>query len=86
MPKGYQIKEQDKLHFLTLQVVERIDVFSRQKYRDILIENLAYCQKNKGLEIYAWVIMSNHVHLLVKSETEELLIYYEILKAIQAKK
>ena len=29
-------------------------------------------QKNKGLEIFAWVIMSNHIHLLVKSDQEEL--------------
>jgi len=71
MSTGYQIKEQDKLYFLTLQVTEWVDIFSRQKYRDIIIENLSYCQKNKGLEIYAWVIMSNHIHLLVKSEKED---------------
>ncbi|MDQ3191579.1 MAG: transposase [Bacteroidota bacterium] len=68
MSIGYQIKEQDKLHFVTLQVVEWVDIFTRQKYRDIIILNLAYCQKNKGIEIYAWVIMSNHIHLLVRSQ------------------
>ncbi|HET6244520.1 MAG TPA: transposase [Bacteroidia bacterium] len=71
MPIGYQIKEQDKLQFVTLQVVEWGDIFTRQKYRDIITLNLAYCQKNKGLEIYAWVIMSNHIHLLVRSQKEE---------------
>ena len=72
MPTGYQIKEQDKVYFITLQIVEWVDVFSRQKYRDIIIENLIYCQKNKGLEIFAYVIMSNHIHLIVRSETGEL--------------
>ena len=67
MPTGYQIAEQDKLHYVTLQVVEWVDIFTRKIYRDIIIESLAYCQKNKGLEIYCWVIMSNHIHLLIKS-------------------
>jgi REP element-mobilizing transposase RayT len=68
MAGGYQIKEQDKPYFVTLQVVYWIDVFTRQKYRDIIIENLAFCQKNKGLDIFAWVIMSNHIHMIVRSE------------------
>jgi len=72
MPTGYQIKEQDKLYYLTLQVVEWVDIFTRQKYRDIIIENLIFCQKNKDLEIYAYVIMSNHIHLLCKSGTGNL--------------
>jgi REP element-mobilizing transposase RayT len=67
MPTGYQIKEQDKLHYLTLQVVGWVDIFTRQKYRDTIISNLAFCQKNKNLIIYAYVIMSNHIHLLVRS-------------------
>src|SRR5690349_16030968 len=86
MPTGYQIVEQDKLHFLTLQVVDWVDVFTRQKYRDILIENLKYCQENKGLEIYAYVIMSNHVHLLVKSEKEELSNLLRDFKSYTSKK
>ncbi|MBN2728992.1 MAG: transposase [Bacteroidales bacterium] len=32
-----------------------------------MIDNLAYCQKNKGLEIFAWCIMTNHVHLMVRA-------------------
>ena len=86
MPTGYQIKEQDKLYFITLQVVEWIDIFSRQKYRDIIIDNLSYCQKNKGLEIYAWVIMSNHIHLLVKSEKEDLSNILRDFKSYTSKK
>ena len=72
MTTGYQIKEQDKLYFITLQVVDWIDVFTRECYRKIIVENLCYCVNHKGLEIYAWVIMSNHIHMLVKSEKEEL--------------
>jgi hypothetical protein len=52
MPTGYQIVEQDKLHFGTLQVVEWVAIFTRQKYTEIIIDNLNYCQENKGLALY----------------------------------
>jgi len=72
MPTGYQINDQFQPHYLTLQVVEWIDVFSRKAYRDIIIENLIYCRKNKSLELYAYVIMSNHVHLVARSRVGDL--------------
>jgi len=67
MSSSYKIIEQDKPYFLTLQVINWIDVFTRRSYKDIIIKNLKYCQKKKGLEIFAYVIMSNHIHLLVKA-------------------
>ena len=49
MSTGYHINKPNGLYFVDLQVVEWIDVFMRQAYKDILIESLAYCQKHKGL-------------------------------------
>ena len=72
MSTGYKIEEQDKLYYVTFQVVRWIDIFTRKVYRDILIESLRYCQKEKGLEIYAFVIMSNHIHLLIRSSVSRL--------------
>ena len=62
---GYKIRNQNEIHFITFAVVMWIDVFSRQHYRDIVVDSLRYCQKNKGLLLYAWVIMSSHVHMIV---------------------
>ncbi len=45
-----------------------IDVFTRKIYKDILVDSLRYCQENKGLEVYAWCIMTNHVHLIIGSQ------------------
>jgi len=67
MPTGYQIKNQEVAHYLTFQIVYWIDLFSRQIYRDIVLESLRHCQKSKGLEIFAWVIMSNHIHMIARS-------------------
>lgn len=42
-------------------------MFTRLNQKYNIINALNYCQKNKGLEIYAYVIMSNHLHLLCKA-------------------
>ena len=72
MSTGYQIVEQDALHYVTFQVVRWVDIFTRKVYRDIVIDSLKYCQSNKGLEIYAFLIMSNHIHLLIRSDIGKL--------------
>lgn len=69
---GHQIINQNALYFLTFTVVGWVDVFSRKQYKDILIDSLKYCQRSKGLVIYAYVIMSNHVHLIVNSPGKNL--------------
>lgn len=58
MSTGYQIKDQDGLYYLTFQVVDWIDVFTRQIYRDIIIDSLRYCINNKSLQVFGYVIMS----------------------------
>ena len=65
--RGYTIKNQHAIHFITFAVVQWVDVFSRKDYADILEESLKYCQKEKGLKIHAWCIMSNHVHLIASA-------------------
>jgi len=63
--KGYIIHDQQSVYYMTFTIVGWIDVFSRQYYRDIVIESLKYCQQHKGLHLHAFVIMSNHIHLIV---------------------
>lgn len=63
---GFKIREQNEIHFLTFTVVQWIDVFTRNVYKEIILESLRYCQKEKGLIIHAWVVMSNHIHLIVR--------------------
>jgi REP element-mobilizing transposase RayT len=72
MSTGYQIKDQSMPYYLTFQVVYWVDIFTRTVYRDVIIDSLKYCQKEKGLEIFAYVIMSNHIHLIVRSSTNDL--------------
>ncbi|MCC8426207.1 transposase [Mucilaginibacter sp. UR6-11] len=54
----------DELYFVTLTVTDWIDVFTRRIYSEFIVENLTWCQQNKGLNIYAYVIMTNHIHMV----------------------
>lgn len=63
----YKILDQHGLTFLTMKVVDWVDIFIRKSYKDIIIDSLKYCQKEKGLIICAYVIMSSHIHMAVKA-------------------
>lgn len=62
---GYTIRNQYRTHYLTLTIVGWADVFTRNHYKNIIVDSLAYCQREKGLIVYAYVVMSNHLHLMV---------------------
>ena len=64
--------DSDKLYFITYAVVFWIDVFIRKEFKDILVDSWKYCLSNKGLEIYGWVIMPSHVHLIIGSSKNKL--------------
>jgi REP element-mobilizing transposase RayT len=72
MKEGYTIKDQSKAHFITATIIDWIDIFSRKAYRDVVIDSMIYCVKNKGMIVYGYVIMTNHIHMVVQSETGEL--------------
>ena len=55
-------------YFLTMTVVNWIDVFTRPVYKHIIVDALKYNQDNKGLIIYAWCLMSNHLHLIAEAD------------------
>lgn len=65
---GYKISNQHAMHYLTLTTVGWVDVFTRKRYCNILLDSLAYCRREKGLILYAYVIMSNHLHLIAQAK------------------
>ena len=68
MGTAYQIHDQSACYYMTFQVIDWVDVFSRKRYRDIIIDSFKFCQKNKGLKLWAYVIMTNHIHVIMSSE------------------
>lgn len=55
------------MYFLTFTVVDWIDIFTKRSYRDIVMNSFEFCIHNKGLNVYGYVIMSNHLHCILKA-------------------
>lgn len=63
----YRIGDQNEIHFLTFTVVGWIDVFTRKEYKLQIVDSLNYCTEHKGMIVYAWCLMSNHIHLICRA-------------------
>ncbi|HTO15322.1 MAG TPA: hypothetical protein VLZ83_06110 [Edaphocola sp.] len=68
MSNRYKFNDENGLYFVSSTVVGWIDVFTREQNRTILLESIKYCQANKGLEVFAWVLMTYHFHLIVRAK------------------
>jgi len=69
MGRKYKFHDNRQLYFVTFTVVEWIDVFIRNDCRNIIYESFRYCQTNKGLEVYAYCVMTSHIHLIIGTAT-----------------
>ena len=54
-------------YFITPTIWNWYYIFDRHKRWEIIADSLKFCQRNKELEIYSYVFMLNHLHLIVKS-------------------
>lgn len=71
MAEGYKIRNQNGLHFLTFTIVGWVDVFTRDIYKQIIADSFEFCIKEKGLILNAYVIMSNHIHIVARTDSEK---------------
>ncbi len=67
MSRNYKFHNPEGVYFVSFAVIEWIDVFTRNEYKNIILDSLRFCQLNKGMEIFAWCIMTNHLHLVFRS-------------------
>lgn len=77
MSRNYKFHNPERLYFISFAVVGWLDIFIRNEYKDLFLGSVRFCQKEIGLEIHAWCMMSSHVHFVfrsVKGQKPELLI------------
>jgi putative transposase len=60
----YKSNNPHGIYFITTTIVDWVDLFTRPEYKIIITDSLNYCISSKGLKVYAWVLMSNHIHLI----------------------
>ncbi len=73
MSRKYKFKNPEGIYFISYSEVRWIDVFTRNIFRDILLDSFIFCQKKKGLRIHAYVVMTNHVHMIISTTIGHLL-------------
>ena len=78
MSRKYKFHNPKGVYFVSFAVEDWVDVFTRSEYKNIMVTSLDFCQKHKGLEIFAWCIMTNHVHLIIRAQEGYLL--HDILR------
>ncbi|WP_346854724.1 transposase [uncultured Draconibacterium sp.] len=66
--ENYFIQDQNAAYFLTFTVTDWVDIFTRKEYKIEIVNSLNYCIKHKGLIVFAWCLMSNHLHLVCCAE------------------
>jgi len=62
------IVEQHACYYLTLNTVECIDIFVRPVFKRIIVESLNHFIEKKGLIVYSWCLMTNHLHLMAQAK------------------
>jgi putative transposase len=67
MSRKYKFKDNEEIYFVSFAVINWIDLFIRNEYKDMLVKSIQYCQQHKDLDVYAYCIMTSHVHLIIGS-------------------
>jgi REP element-mobilizing transposase RayT len=71
MSEKYKAKD-DLPYFVTMTFQGWVDLFTREVYRELFVDALLHCHKEKGLIIHEYVIMSNHAHLILQHRDSRL--------------
>jgi putative transposase len=67
MPRKARIDAPGALHHIIIRGIERKAIFKDDKDRSNFIERLDYLVSESETGCFAWVLMTNHVHLLLKT-------------------
>jgi REP element-mobilizing transposase RayT len=53
--------------YLTFNVTDWTDIFVKPVFKQIIVESLNYFVEKRGLIVYGWCLMTNHLHLIAKA-------------------
>ena len=63
----YVITEANQPHFMTCTIMEWLPVFTRPEAVRIVLDCWQYQRENKGLKLYGYVILENHLHFIAQA-------------------
>lgn len=63
-----RIESPGHVRYLTFSCVRRLPLLSNDAIKTLFVERLTAAQKQHHFELYAWVVMPEHVHLLLRPD------------------
>ena len=63
----YRIFESEYPYFMTCTIVAWLPVFARPPLVDIIFDSWRFLQRQRGFEIFGYVIMENHLHWIARA-------------------
>jgi putative transposase len=67
----------DGCYLLTLNIVDKIDLFVRPAYKRVIADALNHFIQSQGLYLYSWCLMSSHLHLVLRTNDGAAPAYFE---------
>jgi REP element-mobilizing transposase RayT len=59
--------ESNEIYFVTSSIHCWINLLNENKFKDVIIESMNYLSEKKAMDVFAFVIMPNHIHLIIRS-------------------
>jgi len=72
MSEKFKTYDKEKAYFVTFTIVNWLEILRDDTYKMILVDAINYYKSNRGLLVYAYCIMHNHVHLIIQSNGSEM--------------
>ena len=72
MPRTGRAKSKTKIYHLILRGINKQTIFEDDEDRIKFIQTFKECKNRSSMEIFAYCLMSNHIHLLIKEGKEDL--------------
>ena len=72
MSQRYKVIDSAEPTFVTITIIDWVDLFIRLIYFKILDDSLNYCIENKCLNVHAYIYRSSHLHMIVSSYDNQL--------------
>jgi len=63
----YRICQPEYPHFITATINNWLPVFTRPETMNIILDSWRFLQRNDDFEMFGYVIMENHLHLVARS-------------------
>ncbi len=72
MPRKARQKSESGIYHIIMRGINRQSIFKEDEDYHRFLQTLKYYKETSGYEIYAYCLMSNHIHLLLKVGSEPL--------------